>query len=217
MHFEICVEDSSGMRLLTHLLPRVLGENGERHSWRIHPYKGVGRLPPGLTPGSDASKRILLDQLPRILRGLGRTSGVDFIVVVLDSDRRNCRDFLQELLGVADSCGVRPKTLIRLAVEEIESWYFGDRTALLEAYPKTKMRVLNDYVQDSVCGTWECLADAVYPGGSTAVKRRGWPVSGELKHEWASKIGPLMDPSRNVSPSFNKFRDGLIRLASDGE
>lgn len=217
MHFEICVEDSSGVSLLSNLLPKLIGENGEKHSWRLHPYKGVGRLPQGLKPHSDAGKRILLDQLPRILRGLGKTHGVDFIVIVLDADQRDCRAFLKELNELAEVCGVRSKTLFRLAIEEMESWYFGDREALLTAYPKAKMRVLNDYAQDSICGTWERLADAVHPGGSAAVKSRGWPAPGELKHDWASKIGPLMEPSRNLSPSFAKFREGLRRLEADAE
>jgi len=37
------------------------------------------------------------------------------------------------------------------------------------SYPRAKRDVLDRYVQDRVCGTWELLADAVYPGGSTAI------------------------------------------------
>jgi len=211
MHFEIFVEDSSGVELLSHLLPKILGENGDHHSWRTHRYKGVGRLPQGLTPKSDPSKRILLDQLPRILRGFSKAHSIDYIVVVLDVDNRDCHSFLAELKELARECGVESKTLFRLAIEEVESWYFGDREALLEAYPRANGRVLNDYVQDSVCGTWERFADAVHPGGAAAIKSKGWPAPGELKHEWAGNIGPRMEPDRNKSPSFIKLRDGLRR------
>ena len=38
------------------------------------------------------------------------------------------------------------------------------------AYPNAKDAVLNSYVQDSICGTWEVLADAVHPGGSQLLK-----------------------------------------------
>lgn len=55
--------------------------------------------------------------------------------------------------------------------EEIEAWLLGDRHALLSAYPHAKMHVLNTYVQDSICGTWEVLADAVYPGGTSKLSR----------------------------------------------
>ena len=104
--------------------------------------------------------------------------------------------------------------MFRLAIEEMEAWYFGDETALLKAYPKAKKDIINRYEQDSVCATWEVLADAVYPGGSAAVKKAGWPLPGQIKHEWAEKIGPLLSPDRNVSPSFGKLRDGLRQLIS---
>ena len=67
MHLEVLVEDSSGASLVADLLPRMIGERGQPHTWRIVSYKGIGRFPPGLTAKSDPSKRILLDQLLRIL------------------------------------------------------------------------------------------------------------------------------------------------------
>lgn len=214
MHIEVLVEDSSGAKLVERLLPAVIGQFGEPHSWRIHPYKGIGHLPKGLTVKADPSKRALLDQLPRLLAGYGKTSGIDAVIVVLDSDRRNCKDFLAELKGLLNRCHPAPNTLFRLAIEEIEAWYLGDRRALLAAYPRAKADVLTGYKQDSVCGTWEVLADAVYPGGSAAILRAGWPLPGQVKHEWAEKIGPMMDVDNNQSPSFRKFRDGLRRLVA---
>lgn len=71
---------------------------------------------------------------------------------------------------------------------------------------------MDRYVQDSACGTWEVLADAVYAGGAAKVRREGWPRPGELKHEWAGNIGPHLDIDGNASPSFNKFVAGLRRL-----
>ena len=212
MHIEVLVEDSSGERLLAQLLPQILGEQGAPHTWRLKAYKGIGRLPRGLAGKGDPAKRILLDQLPRLLRGYGKTPGIDAVVVVLDTDRRDCKAFLQELHSLAESCSPRPHTLFRLVIEEMEAWYLGDREALLKAFPRAKREVLDRYVQDSACGTWELLADAVYVGGVTAIKKAGWPRPGELKHEWAEKIGPFMGLQENLSPSFGKFRDGLSRL-----
>lgn len=214
MHLEFLIEDSSGEKLLQTLLPKFLGAQGSRHSWRLHSYKGIGRIPKGLTKGGDPAKRILLDQLQGLLRGYGRTPGIDAVVVILDSDRRDCRDFLSELKAIADRCDPPPNAMFRLAVEEMEAWYFGDESALLQAYPKAKKEVLNRYTQDSVCETWELLADAIYSGGSVAIKKAGWPLPGQVKHEWAENIGPLLDPDRNSSPSFGKLRDGLRRLIS---
>jgi hypothetical protein len=181
----------------------------------VHAYKGIGRLPKGLKAGADPAKRALLDQLPRLLAGYGKTAGVDAVVVVLDSDERNCKDFLQELKSLLAACKPAPDTLFRLAIDEIEAWYLGDRAALLAAYPRARKDVLGRYVQDSVCGTWELVADAVHPGGAAAVKKAGWPLPGQLKHEWAERISPHMDIAANQSPSFCKFRDGLRRLTAE--
>jgi len=70
MHFEILVEDQSGKKMLDEIVPRIVGA---AHTFRVLPYKGIGKIPKGLKPGSDASKRILLDQLPRLLKGHGKT------------------------------------------------------------------------------------------------------------------------------------------------
>ena len=215
MHIEILVEDSSGEKLLQVLLPQLLGPQRNPHTWRLHAYKGIGRIPHGLVTNADPSKRMLLDQLPKLLRGYGKTPGIDAVVVILDTDKRDCAAFLTELKAVAAACNPAPTTLFRLAIEEIEAWYLGDQDALLAAYPRAKRDVLGKYVQDSVCGTWELLADAVHSGGSAAIKKAGWPLPGQVKHEWAEKIGPLMDPERNISPSFGKLRDGLRRLVAE--
>lgn len=214
MHIEVLVEDSSGERLLAQLLPQIIGEQGAPHTWRLKAYKGIGRIPQGLSAKADPAKRILLDQLPRLLQGYGKTPGIDAVVVVLDTDRRNCKEFLKELIAVVGGCKPAPRTLFRLAIEEVEAWYLGDRAALLKAFPRAKREVLDRYVQDSVCGTWELLADAVHAGGAAAIKKAGWPLPGQIKHEWAEKMGPLMSLDQNVSPSFGKFRDGLSRMIS---
>jgi hypothetical protein len=215
MHFEIVVEDSSGAKLMEAVLPKLIGEQGDPHSWRVHGYKGIGRIPKKeMSATADPAKRMLLDQLPRILRGYGKTPGIDAVVVILDTDKRNCVDFLAELKALATGCNPAPNTLFRLAIEEVEAWYLGDRQALEKAYPRAKADVLNRYVQDTACGTWELLADAIHAGGSAAIRKAGWPLPGQIKHEWAEKIGPLLDPDRNVSPSFGKLRDGLRRLAA---
>jgi len=213
MHIEILTEDSSGAALLELIVPMVLGGLGEHHTWRIHSYRGIGRLPKGLTANSDPSKRVLLDQLPRILSGYGKTPGIDAVIVVVDTDIRDCKQMLAELTAAAVAAG-RADTIFRLAIEEIEAWYLGDRAAVLQAYPRARKDVLDRYNQDTVCGTWELLADAVHPGGVNAVKASGWPLPGQLNHEWAAKIGPEMKLTGNASPSFNKLVEALSRLAA---
>ena len=211
MHIEFLVEDSSGTMLLELLIPQIIGPLHNPHTWRVHPYKGLGNTPQNLKPKTDARKRILLDQLPKLLKGYAKTSGIDAVVVVVDSDRKNCQDFLSELKSVAVDSGA-PDTMFRIAIEEIEAWYLGDPTAILTAYPRAKRALLSKYEQDSVCGTWERLAEIVHPGGVKAANKVGGPSPGNLKHEWAANIGGHMDMDRNASPSFQKFVSGLRRL-----
>ena len=70
MHFEILVEDQSGKKALDILVPKIIGDN---HTFIVHSYKGIGRIPKNLAANGDANKRILLDQLPRLLQGYGNT------------------------------------------------------------------------------------------------------------------------------------------------
>ena len=212
MHIEVLVEDSSGAKLISILLPNLIGAEGAPHTWRIHEYRGVGRLPRDLNEGGDPAKRALLDQLPRLLRGYKRTPGIDAVLVVLDSDRRDCKSFLRELQSVAKKPDCHQNAIFQLATEEIEAWLLGDQQAILAAYPKAKKEILRGYQQDSICDTWEWLADAIYKGGSAALKKAQWPRPGHMKHEWVVNIAPHMNVEQNRSPSFVKFREGVVGL-----
>ena len=159
MHIEFLVEDSSGALLIKALLPLVLGPEGTPHTWRIHKYKGVGHLPQGLGAKADPAKRALMNQLPRLLSAYGKTPGYENVVVVLDSDRRNCQEFLAELQAVLTQCTPAPRALFRLAIEEMEAWLLGDRQALLRAYPKAKRRC------------WHAMCKTVF-----AVRGSCWPM-----------------------------------------
>jgi len=216
MHIEILVEDSSGAKLIETLMPKVIGPFGNPHTWRIHAYKGIGKIPKGLVATGNPAKRALLNQLPRLLAGYGKTTGIDAVVVVLDNDNRDCKEFLAELNVILTHCTPAPRTLFRLAIEEMEAWLLGDASALLTAYPTAKKDVLRRYTQDSVCGTWELLADAIYPGSSLAIRKASWPLPGQVKYQWAERIAPHMNVEENVSHSFGKFRDGLRQLVQSG-
>ena len=136
--------------------------------------------------------------------------------MVVDLDTQNCLAFKQELLDKLAECNPRPRTLFRIAIEESEAWLLGDRKALKKAYPKARDSVLNGYKQDSICGSWEVLAEAVNRGGLAPLKRAGYPEVGEAKCEWARNIAPHMDVDQNQSKSFQVFRDGIRKLAGIG-
>ena len=215
MHFEILVEDRSGKIALESILGKILGPNGQDNTYRIISYKGIGRIPKDLRGTTDPQKRILLDRLPRLLRGYGK-SLQDFpaaVVVVVDLDDKDCMVFKQEMIDILNACDPQPTTLFRIAIEEGEAWLLGDRNAVKAAYPRAKEKVMNAYVQDSICGTWETLADAIYQGGSKKLKRLGFPSTGQAKCEWAENIAPHLDMENNQSRSFQVFRDGIRGLA----
>lgn len=216
MHFEILVEDQSGKMALDLLVPSIIGAD---HSFVVHPYKGIGRIPKSMRSTKDAAKRILLDNLPKLLKGYGKTFAgypANFpaaVVLVCDLDDKCLKAFRKELHKILDSCKPAPRTCFCLAIEEGEAWFLGDLAAVKAAYPKAKNAVLEAYESDSICGTWETLAEAVFPGGAAALSAQGIFAVGAEKARWSREIVPHMNVEENCSPSFCYFRSKLRELA----
>lgn len=215
MHLEFLVEGQSERTAFEPLLTKILGHYGNPHTWRIHKHRGLGRLPEHPEGRPNPRDPTLLHNLPAKLRAYGRSlNPEDAVVVLVDlDDRPNCLVFKQSLSDLLHYCHPVPNHLFRIAIEELEAWFFGDPNALQAAYPKARMAVVNAYVQDAQCGTWETLADAIYPGGSRALKRLGRAPCLAQKRIWARDIAPLMTVDANRSPSFQCFRDGIRALA----
>lgn len=217
MHFEILVEDISGKTALEIIVPKIISAE---HTFKLHYYKGIGRIPKDLKSASEANKRILLDQLPRLIQGYGNTFSQytpDYpavLIVICDLDNRCLSTFRRELLDIVDKCNPPPKTQFCIAIEEGEAWYLGDLAAVKAAYPKAKEAVLKSYINDSISETWEKLADAVFSGGKQKLKKQGRQAIGLEKTNWANNIPPHMDVDNNLSPSFCYFRDKLRDLSS---
>ena len=215
MHFEILVEDISGKKALDILVPKIVGD---QHTFRVIGFRGIGHIPRNLKSGTAVANRLLLNQLPRLLRGYGRTYAGDptdhpaAVILVCDLDDRCLKRFRQNLFSVLNACNPKPLTRFCIAIEEGEAWLLGDDSAIKRAYPNLRETVLNGYKNDSICGTWEVLADSVFAGGSTALKSGGWRAVGTEKSIWAERIAPLMDVENNASPSFCYFREKLREL-----
>jgi hypothetical protein len=215
VHVEILVEDLSGKKALDALVPKILGA---QDTFKVISYKGVGRIPRDMQATANPRKRILLANLPRLLRGYGRTFAAypqDYkaaVVLVCDLDDKNLHGFLSELTAVLNACHPKPETRFCLAIEEGEAWFLGDMQAVKSAYSNAKDEILNSYVNDSICGTWEKLADAIYPGGAKKLSKKGWQAVGAEKFQWAEAIAPRMEVENNKSPSFCFFRRELRSL-----
>ena len=156
MHFEVLVEDQSGKKALAVLIPKIIGD---QHTFRVHAYRGIGRIPKNLTPSRDINARLLLNKLPMLLTAYGKTfsgyaeSYPASVLVVCDLDNKCLKAFRRELFDVLDSCNPKPETRFCIAIEEGEAWLLGDLAAIKTAYPKAKNSVLNGYINDSICGT----------------------------------------------------------------
>ncbi len=219
MHFEILVEDLSGKIMLASLIPMIIGAD-PANTFRIIHYRGCGSLPSDLKVNQAADKRALLNQLPRLLIGYSRAFqnavSDNAVIVVCDLDTRDKDTFLARLNQMRDEAAAATSVPLTvrfcLAIEEGEAWLLGDWEAVKQAYPQTKASVFRKYQNDAVCGTWEMLADMICPGGSAKLKAEGHSLLGQAKCEWAEKISPLMDISRNKSPSFNVFKSALESL-----
>lgn len=177
-------------------------------------FHGLGKLPQKKGSVKEIRTGKLLTDLAVYLDGFNRrfVKIPDYpvaIFVVVDYDDNDPDEFRKKLEGVAQARNVSVDHVFCLAIEEMEAWLLDDETALFAAYPKARRNLYQTYEQDSICGTWEKLADVVYPGGCTQMKKDNpsYAGIGKIKTEWAISIGKHMDINRNVSPSFNFFMD----------
>jgi hypothetical protein len=89
MHFEFLVEGQTELTALSILMRQILGEYDDRHTWRIHKHRGIGRLPDNPTAKPNKCDQSLLHNLPSKLRAYGAEKRDDLVVVVLvDLDNR---------------------------------------------------------------------------------------------------------------------------------
>ena len=89
----------------------------------------------------------------------------------------------------------------RIAVEELEAWFFGDWTAVQAAYPRVSASQVSKQGfrdPDAVLGgTWEAL--------ERVLKKAGYFKTGLRKMECAKQVAQHMEPARNASRSFQAF------------
>lgn len=120
MHIVFLVEELSAEAALLNLVPKILGASA---SFEIHPYQ---------------CKNDLLSKLPQVMRAYAKSLPDDWrIVVLVDEDRSNCISLKDRLENAAKDAGLithtmsdkasscsRFQVLNRIAVEELEAWFF---------------------------------------------------------------------------------------------
>lgn len=196
-HLELLVEEPSMEVFLRALLPRLLPND---RSFEVHPFQG---------------KTDLLGKLQARLHGYAQWLPEDWrIVVVVDRDDDDCEKLKKQLEVMAEAAGLvtrsrangrRWQLVNRIAIEELEAWYFGDWPAVCSAYPRVSPGVLNQAgYRDSDAirgGTWEAF--------ERVLQRHGYFKAGLPKVEAARTIGALLDPGHSRSRSFATFRDAI--------
>ena len=200
-HVEFLVEEPSMEAALRLLAPKILGDL----SFQVYSYQ---------------CKDDLLTKLPQRLRGYAQWLPQDArIVVVVDRDSDDCHRLKVRLERSAREAGLRTRTsagstgfytvVNRLAIEELEAWYFGDWEAVRAAYPRVSDKVPGrapyrdpDAIRG---GTWEAFEGLL--------QRAGYFKGGLRKIEAARAIAQHWEPARNTSTSFRVLRDVLQEMA----
>ena len=183
----------------------------EDENFQIHPHQGKGKLPANPLARPDPAQRQLLHQLPAKLRGYAKSLAPNSVVlVVVDADDTPCTKLLADLNGMLATLPVRPaRVLFRLAIEETESWFVADPSAVKSAFQRANVSLLKKVQPDAIVGAWERLAEAIgLPANS----------SGADKLRWAAQICPHLNLDNPASPSLGKLISGIAHeLQTDGK
>lgn len=201
MYIQFYTEEPSAEAAVRVLAPAILGESID---FDVQVFQG---------------KTNLLDNLPARLRALAGWIPEDWRVVVLvDRDDDDCKALKQRLNQMAAEAGLlvrdaklegQPVQILnRIAIEELEAWFFGDVEALRAVYPRlsaTLGRRERYRDPDAIAGgTWERLEHEL--------QQAGYHKGGLPKIAVARDVARHMDPQRNRSRSFQTFYRGLLEL-----
>ena len=162
----------------------------------------------------------LLGKLPGRLRAYASWLPSDWrIVVVVDRDADDCHDLKLRLEGIAYLAGLRSRTrggaqawqlVNRIAVEELEAWYFGDWTAVQAAYP----RVPGNVPQRAAFRDPDAIAGGTWEAFERILRRHGYFKAGLGKIQAAREIAKQIDHTRTRSRSFRNFCEAMLEAAT---
>ena len=181
-----------------------------------------GFLPDGCTFGiyPYPGKAALLRKIGNRLSGYAAWMPAGYrIAVVVDRDEDDCEALKSTLERTCESAGLRSRqaaggpgwqVVTRIAVEELEAWYFGDWPAVRAAYPRVSANIPRRAAYrhpDAIRGgTWEAF--------ERVLQNHGYFRQGLAKVQAAGDIGRHIDPARNRSRSFAVFRDAVAEAAA---
>jgi hypothetical protein len=187
------VEEQSMEFFLRAWLTKILPEGS---SLEVHAYRG---------------KSDLLGKLESRLRAYAAwLSPEASIIVIVDRDDDKCEALKRRLEAAVSRAGLISKSrrgedpwqvATRIAVEELEAWYFGDWEAARAAYPRVSASIPEKAPYrdpDAIAGgTWEAF--------ERVMRASGYFKQGLMKLEAARTIGGFIDARRSRSKSFRKL------------
>lgn len=150
-------------------------------------------------PGKDGLEK----QAPSRMRSWHDAPGIEpRFIVVRDNDGADCRAVKARIVERCRES--RHPFLVRLVMQELEAWFFGDLAAVATAYQKPKVTALSAQERyrdpDRIVKPSDELARLI--GNARKVERAG-------------DIAPHMDVERNSSTSFKAFCEGVRKLAGN--
>ena len=218
MYFQFLLEDYSTEILVNHVVDKLREQYPDKEIYAdLKSFHGIGHLVKKGTTIEQKTGKILND-LPMYLRAfdkrLCRMESRAALIIVLDNDKREQKEFLRQLEQLSCENMILTDHVFCVAVKEMEAWLLGDVDAIELAYPNLKKSAAKNYVQDAICDTWEVLANMVYPGVIAKLMknaRNSYSEIGRAKAEWADMIGKKLNLFNNRSASFQFFVGELIK------
>ena len=116
--------------------------------------------------------------------------GAPLFVILRDNDGSNCKELKQKLDDLAAPTGKPFK--VRVVCQQLESWFLGDHQAVKSAFPRCRFTNETEKYRDPDKMTNAADEIAKLTGDYSKVGR-------------ASLIAPHLEPTRNVSRSFQVF------------
>jgi hypothetical protein len=184
-HLVCFLEEPSAKEMLKGILPKILSDNIEP---RYIVFEG---------------KQDMEAQLARKLRGWLEPDTV--FLIMRDQDSSDCKKVKEKLSNLCREAD-RSQTLIRIACRELESFYFGDLSAV------EKGLGINNIAGHQRKAKYRIPDRIINPS-----KELEKLTNGKYQHIKGSRsIAPHLSLDNNTSHSFNVLVSGIKRLTQSG-
>ena len=197
MHIEFFLEEPSAEETLKAILPKMLSND---ITFDFLVFQG---------------KDDLLNNLSARLNGYRWIPDSWRIIVLVDEDQKDCHELKAYLEKAAREAGFVTKSsaipnedfqvVNRIAIEELEAWFFGDIEAMHAAYP----RISRNLHAKAKYRNPDAIKGGTYETLERLLIQKKYFTGRIPKPTVAQNIAQHMEPSRNRSKSFQVFVEGL--------